>query len=605
MKKLTAFFSLGVSLLAIGVALAPGDVLALNGRLTPKVSSGANIFTAGACSSLTARNDGDAFPDSTTVISSAVARPATPAANGSPAHPAHCEVLGTIDARVSRVDGQSYAIKFHMRLPVAAQWNGRFFFEGGGGENGNLSEAFGPVGGQQANDGLSMGFAVISTDSGHDNKTNDNPNAGGTISFAADPQARSDFFYNSYGEVTLLGKALIRLYYDRNANKSYFIGCSEGGREGLLMSQRFFDEYDGILAGDPVAQSVRWSFASIRNAQAVAALAEKAGLKTAKGALAMNKTFSDLDIDLVSKAVLKVCDKLDGLEDGMVSNPAACTTDKIDPGLDELACKGAKTDVCLTRDQIATLKVIESPVMNAKGEEISAGEVFDPGMAGVSEKGINTAWHTTMLGAYDAPENSRRGVSQKLLSVEETLPMMWLTPPQPVAQSEALKYILNYDYSRADPDPGKNYPASGIYTEAPGVFKTTTSTDLTGFKLRGGKMIVYHGVGDPSVPYTETAKWYEAMNARMAASGFVRLFLVPGMDHCRGGPATDKFDMLTPLVKWVEKGKPPASIVSEASAPSYFHVAHRSRPLCPFPQFPHYLGQGDVNEASSFICNQN
>jgi feruloyl esterase len=300
--------------------------------------------------------------------------------------------------------------------------------------------------------------------------------------------------------------------------------------------------------------------------------------------------------------VLEACDGLDGVEDGMVSHPAACTTEKIYPKLDEITCKDAKTDRCLTADQMDALKKIQAPVYNARGEVIAAGNVFDPGMSATSNRGMVSAWHLTMLGAYDAPEHSRAAVSGKLSMVEEAVPMLWTTPPQPVPAARALKYILDYDYSHASPDPAKNYPASGIFTESPGLYAPADSTDLTGFKSRGGKMIVYHGVGDPSVPYTETADWYERMNARMAASDFARLFLVPGMNHCTGGPATDRFDLLTPLINWVEKGEPPARIAAEASDPSFFHVAHRSRPLCPYPQWPHRVGNGDVNEASSFIC---
>jgi feruloyl esterase len=197
MRKLAAIFCLGVGVFTISAVIAQTDGNASRPWKEAAANSSLNKDASGAqaCSSLMAQSAWSAFPDPTTVITSAVLQPAAAPSGTAPAHPAHCEVLGTIHARISRIDGQPYAIKFHMRLPVSAQWNGRFFFEGGGGYNGRLGDAFGPIGGHQVKDGLSLGFAVIATDSGHDNKIDNNPNAGGTLSFGADPQARSDFFY--------------------------------------------------------------------------------------------------------------------------------------------------------------------------------------------------------------------------------------------------------------------------------------------------------------------------------------------------------------------------------------------------------------------------
>jgi feruloyl esterase len=155
----------------------------------------------------------------------------------------HCEVLGRMNERTG-VNAQNYSIKFHLRLPT--EWNGRFFFEGGGGSNGNLGNALGNLQGQQRTNALSMGFAVVSTDSGHDNAINNDPNRNGTVTFGFDPQARRDFGYNSYDQVAQAAKALIRAYYGRAPERSYYAGCSEGGREAMMMSQRFPDYFDGI-----------------------------------------------------------------------------------------------------------------------------------------------------------------------------------------------------------------------------------------------------------------------------------------------------------------------------------------------------------------------
>ena len=162
-----------------------------------------------------------------------------------PALPEHCEVFGRINDREG-MNGQHYAIKFHMRLP--AQWNGKFFFEGGGGSNGVVGNAYGNLQGQQRNVALGLGYAVVTQDSGHDNAVNNDPDRNGPLTHGFDPQARLDHGYNSYDQVTQVAKALIRIHYGRGPERSYFVGCSEGGREAMLMAQRFPEYFDGILA---------------------------------------------------------------------------------------------------------------------------------------------------------------------------------------------------------------------------------------------------------------------------------------------------------------------------------------------------------------------
>src|SRR5579862_1463870 len=184
-------------------------------------------------------------PNAMTVITSARYQPASAAQGNTPALPEHCEVLGKMNERTG-ANGQTYAIKFHLRLPAA--WNGRFFFEGGGGSNGNIGNAYGNLQGQQRSNALTLGYAVVSQDSGHDNRENNDPARNGAQTFGFDPQARLDFGYNSYDQVTQVSKALIQAYYGRAPERSYFVGCSEGGREGMMMSQRFPTYFDRILA---------------------------------------------------------------------------------------------------------------------------------------------------------------------------------------------------------------------------------------------------------------------------------------------------------------------------------------------------------------------
>jgi feruloyl esterase len=146
-----------------------------------------------------------------------------------------------------------------------------------------------------------------------------------------------------------------------------------------------------------------------------------------------------------------------------------------------------------------------------------------------------------------------------------------------------------------------NYPASGIYTDAPGVIFTAYGAGDE-YRDRGGKILAYHGLGDSAIPFAGTVKWFEQTQAKTNAHDFVRFYPVPGMNHCVGGPATDKFEMLKPLMDWVEKGIAPTAITAEASNPAYFKTSSRSRPLCPFPAVPTYNGAGDIDSAASFSC---
>src|SRR6516164_3788129 len=232
------------------------------------------VFTAAAmaqeasqkCQALTAAKP---LPNPTTAITAATLSAAA-------AQPEHCEVNGKINERVG-VNNQRYAIKFHLRLPT--NWNGRFFFEGGGGSNGNLGNALGNLQGQQRGNALSLGYAVVSQDSGHDNRENNDPQRGGSTTFGFDPQAGLDFGYNSYDQGTQAANALIRIYYGRPPDRSYFVGCSEGGREGMMMSQRFPDYFDGILACAPGFRLPKAAlYGHTWDAQSFAEVAKAAGI---------------------------------------------------------------------------------------------------------------------------------------------------------------------------------------------------------------------------------------------------------------------------------------------------------------------------------------
>jgi pimeloyl-ACP methyl ester carboxylesterase len=499
--------------------------------------------------------------------------------------PEHCQLDGEINRRTG-IDGKPYVIKFRLRMPTAG-WNGRFFMGGGGGTNGTLVDPVARV---------AEGYATIGTDSGHDNVVNNVPEAGGTAAFGLDPQARADFGYNAYDQVTQAGKALVTRYYRRPADRSYFMGCSEGGREALLMTQRFPNHYDGVVAGDPVLHLPLGPLSGLYTTQLFAGLANRSHLKLASGPPALGKTYSDSDLLLMRDAVLSACDSLDGLADGIVDNLPACTKPLVNAKLAAIQCTGAKTDSCLSADQVATMQKAFDGTLNSSGKQLYSDWQWDAGIGGKNGTAFNPSWRSWWLGSFASATNNATK-----LNFATAEAVAYNTPPQVVSTADSLAYALGYDF---DTGPAMLFATSGPFTQTAAQLYFTDSVDVDAFRSRGGKMMVYHGGSDSSVSVNDTLKWYQAMSANMGAAtpNFARMFVVPGMAHCSGGPATDSFDMLPQLVNWVENGVAPDSVTAKAINPGYFGVAARSRPLCPFPKQSRYKGSGDINDAANFSC---
>lgn len=333
----------------------------------------ASADTAVGCAALTGYSNFPALPRNT-LIASAVLNPATATT------PEHCQLQGTIDAnrlgygptpgdaRTAELN-QIYAIRWMLRL--LTNWNGRFYFAGGGGTNGNLGDAFG--GGA-----LAQGYAVVSQDAGHNNATNVTMEAG-TATFGYDPRARVDFGYRSYDVVTRLAKGLIKLHYGAAPKFSYYVGCSEGGREGLVMSQRFPHHFDGIVSGNPGMDLHKSSLAEAHAVQEFAAAAAAQGFFTATppGNIPWaNKAFTDADLIAVGNAILDQCDELDGLADGSVDNFEAC---RFDP--ENLGPQG---DGTLQAAQVNALKNVFAGPRNRFGKPLYSSWYWDPGIVSAS-----------------------------------------------------------------------------------------------------------------------------------------------------------------------------------------------------------------------------
>jgi pimeloyl-ACP methyl ester carboxylesterase len=536
------------------------------------------------CPDLTAASLG--LPGLTTVKAELVGMGAVTPPGAALPLPAHCKLTGALNERVSNVDGKPYAIGFELRLPF--DWNGKFFFQGGGGNDGVIRDAFGSLsfaqGGSTSN-ALTQGYAVVSTDAGH--KAEAAPIVGGAL-FGLDPQARLEYGYNAVSEVTTTSKSIIQRFYGKRPERSYFMGCSNGGRQAMIAAARLADQYDGVVAGNPGFNLPKAAIQHAWDSQAFAAVAPK----TPEGKPIISQAFSPADMSLVASKVLEKCDALDGVADGMVNNAPAC---KAAFKLSELTCTGEKTAACLSAAQVSSLQKVFAGPRNSQGDALYADWPFD---AGVGAFG----WRIWKMGT--APAATPNSIIATMGGA--SLPYIFSTPPTALsgAGTTVIDYLLGYNF---DTDARQVSASSGVYTQSPMAFMTPPNpTDLSAFKKRGGKMIVVHGNSDPVFSVNDTIRWYGELNAaqRGDAASFARLFTVPGMAHCSGGPSTDNYDALGSLVNWVEKGVAPDRIEASARAANADAKAWptRTRPLCAHPKMAKYKGSGDVELSSSFVC---
>ena len=427
------------------------------------------------------------------VITSAVLTAATQSL------PEHCLINGKINERVG-VGGQIYAIKFRVRMPTA--WNERFYMGGGGGSNGTVVDPTAV---------LPQGFVTIGTDSGHDNATNNDPNVGGTNVFSIDPQARIDFAYNSYDETARVGKELVDIYYGKKPKFSYFVGCSEGGAEAMLMAQTFPTHFDGIVAGDP---GILRPFSSANGAYGTQVFAKIATNFDSAGNPLINKTYTDQDLLLIRNAVLAACDRLDGLVDGIVDNMPACTSDLVNTALAAVTCTGAKN-----RQLSGGESGHGAPDRDGWNEGLSRnGAVFrlavDPGIGGQSGSTFNQGWRSWVLGSFNSATNDAQKVTRSCASSALRYTAHPVLPF--VTDRDCVPFQLNFDF---DTLLARVNETSGIYTVSAADLGLIDSTDLSAFKAHGGKLIVYHGGADGAFSVNTTINWYNGVNAEHEQSG--------------------------------------------------------------------------------------
>ena len=516
-----------------------------------------------ACTALSGAGTGATKIDTAALIEpkplSVAAGGPTPAARITPATPQFCRVLGHIDP----TDPKAPPIRFQLNLPL--QWNGRSVQYGGGGFNGVLITglALPPAAPFDSASPLAQGFATYGTDSGHETKPGEPPQT-----FAANEEAFVNFAHASYKKVRDAAVMLIERAYGAKPEKLYFVGSSEGGREGLTMAQRYPNDFDGIFSRVPVINWVGLQHAGTR-----------AGLAT-KG----DGWIRPAQVKLVHDAVLAACDAQDGVADGLVEDAVGCKA-RFDPA--KLLCgNGAEGDQCLSEAQVAAIRTLQSPYRFSFALANGITEYPGWGVSGEATKayGPTGGWSAWWLG-----------------SAPPALPPLPANGIAWVYGAGGIQHIFardpNFDVSKYRPEDFADR------VREVSALMDSTNPDLTAFRARGGKLIMLENMSDyAQSPYAGIG-YFREVQKRMgetAVADFMRLYTAPGVDHVGSG-APSNVDMLQVLVDWVENKRAPGDLTVVEQQPALPIAVDRSLPLCQWPAWPHYKA-GDPKSAASFVC---
>lgn len=530
--------------------------LAAVGMLVGFVASAGSVRAAPACSveALNALH----VPDVSVTDAKSVAAAGTA--------PAYCEVQGTVVTKGAGVaDGLA---RFAMQLPET--WQRRFLFLGVGGNAGSLTPSANVT---DRNSALGKGYTMIVTDTGH---VGDGTTAKWTRLPDGQPDTAKmiDFFHRATHSVTVAGKAFAEAYYAAKVEHAYFDGCSTGGRMAMMEAGRYHEDYHGIIAGDPMMSFDTYT---------ARAVVQKAALSS-PAAYIPEATIAAIDARVTGR-----CDAIDGAKDGLVQNPSSCPV-----RAEDLLCRAGEAEACLNADQLRVLKSYTSPFRDRQGRV-----VFGP-WAITDLSGLQgLAYNVTGRAAPDLSD-----LTAPWKADAKTAPRSW------VLVKEALTYWLGLGPTTTvadlDVDPDTNTVGDKLLAMMNATYaegETRDPTKLRPFIAQGRKMILYHGASDPSIPASQSIAFYRELAEQQQGvertQQSVRLFLVPGMHHCSGGPGPDRFDTLSAIEAWVERGKAPDVI--QASTRPESPVQHRL-PLCPYPQQARYRGTGEIGAPSSWSC---
>jgi feruloyl esterase len=434
--------------------------------------------------------------------------------------PAYCRVLLVL---TPSSDSHIEAAVF---LP-AENWNGKLQVVGNGGWAGSISYP-------QMAAALREGYATASNDTGH--RAND---AGGGGMFGlGHPEKITDFAYRAMHETVVKAKSITAAFYGKGPKYSYYNGCSTGGRQGLVEVTRFPEDFDAVAAGAPANPHVHL---------------HAAGVERSLELMKNNAPLTQAKVETLHKAVMDSCDALDGVKDGIISNPEKC---HYDPSA--LLCKGEDGPACLTAGQLETVKIVFGDVKTKKGEVIwtgyPAGTELQVGSLRNVPTGPGGVWDVIrILGHQDK----------------------------------------DYDWHNFDLD------AEVAQADKAGIDVLTY--DLSAFKAHGGKLLLYHGWYDSTIPPGHTVLYYNAVLAKMGKKqdDWLRLYMEPGMAHCGGGIGPDQFSKMGVIERWREAGQAPEAILASRVTNG---AVDMTRPLCPYPQVAVYKGVGSTNDAANFSC---
>lgn len=431
-----------------------------------------------------------------------------------------------------KVDGViGRAIRFEVLLPH--NWNGRFAMGGGGGLVGSVQNGI--------RNSVNAGYATAGTDTGHQGRGTDG-------SWALDDlEALVNFGHVAIHRTAEVSKALIRAYYGKGPEKSYFVGCSRGGGQAMMASQRYPEDFDGIVAGAPAFHWTGFAAMGINISQTL--YPDPAKLDAT--------VLTQSDLDHLYAEVMKQADAQDGLADGIIGNPETAEFD--------LAAVPGLTD-----EQRAAIQVLYEGVGNADGP-------IYPGFP-IGAEGGKGGWFEWQVGPIPDLVNLGFAFSTNIF-----------------------KYFVfndpDWNYATYDFDGWKKD------THLAGTVLNATNPNLDAFKARGGKLLLWHGWSDAALPAGATVDYYEDVLARdPEAMDYARLFMVPGCYHCGGGPGISGVDWLGEIVKWVEEGTAPDVIVATKGADG--DDPAKSRPLFPYPAWAKYDGDGDGNLAENFVATK-
>jgi hypothetical protein len=507
---------------------------------------------AGTCESIAALKLATTTITAAQVVAAGAFKPPLPA---SPAVlksfeslPAFCRVQGVIQP------SSDSHIEFEVWLPMSG-WNGKYFGVGNGGFAGSIIYTNGPLASSNIpglREALVAGYVTSSTDTGHQGTATDGKWALGH------PEQIVDFGYRAVHETAEMSKAIIRAFYGQPPKHSYFDSCSGGGRQALMEAQRYPADYDGLIAGAP-ASSFTHGMAGF-TWDLLATEIDPASYIPA------NK------YPTIEAAALAACDARDGVKDGVIDDPRTCN---FKPAT--LLCSGPESATCLTQPQITALEKIYAGLRNSQGEQIYPG--YFPG-------GESGPFGWALYTSGTAPHTS----AHYAFATQGGANMIYQNPAWDFRTSH-----LDRDVKVADDTMGWRLNA--------------VDPNLRAFEKSGGKLIIYHGWSDGGLPPMGTVDYYNSLVSKMSrkdAESFSRLYMVPGMQHCFGGPGPNTFGatMTAALERWVEDGVAPAAIIATKYKTDGDPAsgAARTRPLCPYPQVARYKGTGSTDEAANFTC---